>query len=63
MAKPSEFTCSDGSSGIILPDGRMIYHAQCAVRGWSSNAPGNVWFRIKRLVGAIAIRRLTLLKK
>lgn len=47
-----EFACSDGSSGI-LHDGRMIYRTECSARAWSSNAPNNMWSRLKLLVGKI----------
>lgn len=47
--KTEEFTCSDGSSGIIV-DSQLIYRTKCSRRVWSSNAPNNMWMRLKLLV-------------
>lgn len=33
-----EFSCTDGSSGIIVCD-KLIYRAECSPRAWASNAP------------------------
>jgi hypothetical protein len=55
LSKIEKFTCSDGSSGIII-NSQMIYRTECSVRTWSSNAPNNVRSRLKLLVGKIVAR-------
>lgn len=47
-----EFACSDGSSGVIV-NGQLIYRTECSALAWSSNAPNNVWSRLKLLFGKI----------
>ena len=38
MKPYDEFSCSDGSSGMVLPDGKILYYSQCSERHWSTNA-------------------------
>lgn len=58
QSKIEEFSCSDGSSGIIV-NGQLIYRTECSARAWSSNAPNNVWIRLKLLVGKIMARAMS----
>lgn len=38
MKPYDEFSCSNGSSGIVLPDGKILYFTQCSERDCSTNA-------------------------
>lgn len=53
-----EFSCSDGSSGIIV-NGQLIYRTECSARAWLSNAPNNAWIRLKLLVRKIMARAMS----
>ena len=53
-----EFTCSDGSSGIVVGD-QFIYRIECSRRTWSSNARNNnAWSQLKLLFRKIKARAM-----